>query len=169
MGIRPSENWRARVVEEPREVAAGTLDPACAYMAQLFPESLLKATDTALQSFEAEVGALGAPTDEQVFQSIKRVVLILNVINEDHGGAGYETGEREELCEYRSRMAVDETTVRARAVDAVVVHHAVRAAVDGVAVVGGAGSMSPPTMRGGDCTPFPVPQVRSSGIRSRGG
>jgi hypothetical protein len=27
-------------------------------------------------------------------------VLALNGINEEHGGGGYETGEREELCEF---------------------------------------------------------------------
>ncbi|MEV8392726.1 MULTISPECIES: hypothetical protein [unclassified Streptomyces] len=53
-----------------------------------------------MQSFEADVRALPSPSDEQVFGTIRCVVLALNSINEEYGGAGYETGEREELCEY---------------------------------------------------------------------
>ncbi|MFF1423207.1 hypothetical protein [Streptomyces sp. NPDC058280] len=100
MAIRPSDKWRARVAEEARDLAAGVLKPECAYMAQLFPESLLEATDTTLQTFEADVRALRNPSDEQVFETIKHVVLALNEINEEHDGAGYETDEREQLCAY---------------------------------------------------------------------
>lgn len=71
-------------------------------MAQLYPESLLRATEDALHAFEKDVHALVAPFDEQVFDTIKRVVQRLNAVNEDeqHGGAGYDTDEREQLCEY---------------------------------------------------------------------
>ncbi|MFD5117132.1 hypothetical protein ACFWNG_33310 [Streptomyces sp. NPDC058391] len=100
MATRPSDEWRARVAEEARELATGVMDLECAYMAQLFPESLLEATDTALQTFEADVRALRNPSDEQVFETIKHVVLALNEINEEHDGAGYETDEREQLCAY---------------------------------------------------------------------
>ncbi|MFE1228463.1 hypothetical protein [Streptomyces sp. NPDC058745] len=86
--------------EEATEVSAGTLAASDAFLAELFPESLLAATDRALLAFESDVRVLGALDDEQVFEAIKRVVLVLNEINEAHDGAGYETGEREELCLY---------------------------------------------------------------------
>ncbi|SEQ01267.1 hypothetical protein SAMN05216481_103271 [Streptomyces radiopugnans] len=88
------------MAEEARELAAGALDSECACM--LYPESLLQATEDALQVFEEDVSALTAPSDERVFDTIKRVVQRLNTISEDeqHGGAGYDTDEREQLCEY---------------------------------------------------------------------
>ncbi|MET7549838.1 hypothetical protein ABZS95_29750 [Streptomyces sp. NPDC005479] len=60
-------------------------------MADLYPESLLRATDTALEVFEAEVRTLREPTDEAVFGAVERVVLALNAIDGDgqHGGAGF--------------------------------------------------------------------------------
>ncbi|MFF8196586.1 hypothetical protein ACF05L_38300 [Streptomyces bobili] len=63
-------------------------------------QQTLAATDEALRTFESEVEALRGQGDEQVFDAIKRVVLVLNEINEDHDGAGYETEEREQLCLY---------------------------------------------------------------------
>ncbi|MFI0086505.1 hypothetical protein [Streptomyces bobili] len=100
MAIRPSARWRARVGEQATEVATGARTPSDAFLSELFPESLLAATDAALQVFESEVGTLRDRDDEQVFEAVKRVVLALNEINEDHDGAGYETEEREELCLY---------------------------------------------------------------------
>ncbi|MFF7535210.1 hypothetical protein ACFZB2_40035 [Streptomyces bobili] len=100
MAIRPSARWRARVDEQATDVAAGARTPSDAFLSELFPESLLAATDAALQVFESEVGTLRDRDDEQVFEAVKRVVLALNEINEDHDGAGYETEEREELCLY---------------------------------------------------------------------
>ncbi|MFE0452439.1 hypothetical protein ACFW2D_14300 [Streptomyces sp. NPDC058914] len=102
MAIRPPVNWRAGMAEEARALEAGTLDPECAGMVELYPESLLQATEQALQAFEEDVSALTAPSDAEVFDSIKKVVLRLNAINEDdrHGGAGFCTDEREQLCEY---------------------------------------------------------------------
>ncbi|MDG5806925.1 hypothetical protein P9869_30525 [Streptomyces ossamyceticus] len=78
------------------------MDPECAGTAELYPESLLQAIEQALQAFEENVRALTAPSDAEVFDSIKTVVLHLNTINEDdqHGGAGFCTDEREQLCEY---------------------------------------------------------------------
>ncbi len=86
--------------EQATEVATGARAPSDAFLSELFPESLLAATDAALQVFESEVGTLRDRDDEQVFEAVKRVVLALNEINEDHDGAGYETEEREELCLY---------------------------------------------------------------------
>ncbi|MFJ4643213.1 hypothetical protein ACIP6Q_06700 [Streptomyces bobili] len=94
MASRPSARWRARVDEKATELAAGAQDPSDAFLSELFPESLLAATDGALQAFESEVGTLRGRDDEQ------RAVLALNEINEDHDGAGYETEEREQLCLY---------------------------------------------------------------------
>ncbi|WP_329317704.1 hypothetical protein [Streptomyces sp. NBC_01262] len=100
MTIKPSDHWRDSVAEEAREVACGTRAPEEAFLARLFPESLLQATDTALGSFEAEVLALRTPSDDEVLGVVRRAVLALNAINDEHGGGGYETGEREELCEF---------------------------------------------------------------------
>lgn len=69
-------------------------------MVELFPESLLTRTDEALPAFEAAVAALDDPSDEQVLTSVRNVVLALNEVNREHGRAGYETGEREQLCDY---------------------------------------------------------------------
>lgn len=100
MAIRPSARWRVRVDEEATELAVGTRVASDAFLSELFPESLLAATDEALRGFELDVDALPDQDDEQAFEAIKRVVLVLNEINEDHDGAGYETEEREELCLY---------------------------------------------------------------------
>ncbi|MFF8975154.1 hypothetical protein [Streptomyces sp. NPDC014995] len=100
MAIRPSARWRARVGEEAAELAAGTRVPSDAFLSELFPEVLLAATDGALHAFESDVDTLRDQDDEQVFEAVKRVVLALNEINEDHDGASYETEEREELCLY---------------------------------------------------------------------
>ncbi|MFD5747979.1 hypothetical protein [Streptomyces sp. NPDC127033] len=86
--------------EEVRELAAGTRAPSGAFLSELFPESLMLATDEALREFELDVDALRDQDDEQAFEAIKRVVVVLNEINEDHDGAGYETEEREQLCLY---------------------------------------------------------------------
>jgi hypothetical protein len=69
----------------------------------LWPESLVASTDAALATFEEELSALSSASDDQIFDVVRRVVLLLNEINDQHvraGKTGYETGEREELCEY---------------------------------------------------------------------
>ncbi|BBC34024.1 uncharacterized protein SGFS_053180 [Streptomyces graminofaciens] len=110
MAIRPSARWRARVDEEATELAEGTRAPSDVLLSELFPESLLAATDKALRAFELDVEALRDQDDEQVFEAIKRVVLVLNEINEDHDGAGYETEEREELCLYIDQTLMEHGT-----------------------------------------------------------
>ncbi|MFJ6727495.1 hypothetical protein ACIQPQ_21595 [Streptomyces sp. NPDC091281] len=100
MAIRPSVRWRVRVDEEAAEISAGRRSPRDAFLAELFPEALLVATDEALRVFEAGVETLRGQEDAKVFEAIRRVVLVLNEINEDHDGAAYETEEREELCLY---------------------------------------------------------------------
>ncbi|MGW6137305.1 hypothetical protein [Streptomyces sp. NPDC055140] len=100
MSERPTTAWREGIAEEQRELAAGTLDPECACMAELFPERLLVATDSVLGAFEAELPLLQGAPDEHIFAAVQRVVLALNVVNDEHNGGAYETGEREQLCHY---------------------------------------------------------------------
>ncbi|MFJ7949739.1 hypothetical protein ACIQ6K_40115 [Streptomyces sp. NPDC096354] len=107
MTERPSKHWRDGVAEEARKLAAGTLTVEDAFMADLYPVSLLDTTDDALGSFESSLGALCNPSDDEVFAAVQRVVLDLNAINDQHDGAGYETGEREELCQYIDQALTD--------------------------------------------------------------
>ncbi|KOV20603.1 hypothetical protein ADK90_12945 [Streptomyces sp. XY413] len=103
-----------------REVAAGTLSPECADVADLYPESLLRATDAALEVFEDGVRALRQPSDEAVVGAVERVVLALNAIDRDeqHGGPHFCTEEREQLCDYidltLSEHGVDVAALAAR-------------------------------------------------------
>ncbi|GAA3798640.1 hypothetical protein GCM10022403_035570 [Streptomyces coacervatus] len=69
-------------------------------MAALFPDELLVATDTVLDTFEAELLALTKADDAQIFAVVERVVLALNAVNDARNGCAFETGEREELCAY---------------------------------------------------------------------
>jgi hypothetical protein len=100
MAERPTTRWRHGVAEEAEKLATGTLDPDCACMARLFPEELLASTDAVLDTFEAELPGLGEASDEQAFAVVERVVLALNAVNDAHNGGAFETGEREELCDY---------------------------------------------------------------------
>jgi hypothetical protein len=88
------------VAEEAEELAAGTLDPDCTCMAELFPDELLVATDTVLDTFEDDLLALAEIDDAQVFALVERVVLALNAVNDARNGCAFETDEREELCAY---------------------------------------------------------------------
>ncbi|MES5821626.1 hypothetical protein [Streptomyces sp. RG80] len=100
MAERPTTSWRHGITEEAEELAAGTLGPECACMAALFPEELLEATDAVLDAFEGDLLGLGEAGDEQVFAVVERVVLALNAVNDANNGSAFETGEREELCDY---------------------------------------------------------------------
>ncbi len=105
MARRPSDEWRRRVQKEAAELARGTLPPDQAPAHHLWPESLQLRTDAALAEFETELHALTSPSDEEKLAVVKRLVLTLNKINDDHirqGKTGYETGEREQLCHYIS-------------------------------------------------------------------
>ncbi len=61
---------------------------------------MLVRTDQVLRRFEADLAALNSPSDEDVFRAIKQVVRTLNEVNEEYDHAAYETGEREQLCDY---------------------------------------------------------------------
>ncbi|MFG2643549.1 hypothetical protein ACGFYP_21565 [Streptomyces sp. NPDC048370] len=102
MANRPPENWRAWMVQVARDIEAGILGPECARAAEMYPESLLRATDSALEAFEAEMRGLVKPSDEEVFRAVERVVLALNAVDHDpaHSGARFCTEEREQLCDY---------------------------------------------------------------------
>lgn len=100
MAERPTTNWRRGIAREAAELAAGTLDPDCACMVDLFPDELLSATDAVLDAFEAELPTLTEGDNEQVFAAVERVVLALNAVNEAHDECAFETDEREQLCLY---------------------------------------------------------------------
>ncbi|MEU8619678.1 hypothetical protein [Streptomyces sp. NPDC048623] len=116
MSERPTTSWRKGIAREAEQLATGTLDPGCACMADLYPEELLTATDTVLDSFDAEVAELDSTEDVQVFAVVERVVLALNAVDDIH--CGYETGEREALRAYidqaLSEHGVDVTALTAR-------------------------------------------------------
>ncbi|HEY4850591.1 MAG TPA: hypothetical protein VII22_07330 [Streptosporangiaceae bacterium] len=120
MARRPSDEWRRRVAEEAAELEQGSLSPADASAAVLWPESLRSGTDSVLAAFEGELRALASPSDEDVLGAVRRVVLALNKVNEQQGRAGsigYETGEREELCEYID-ASLEEFGIDVRALEA---------------------------------------------------
>ncbi|MFF7281775.1 hypothetical protein [Streptomyces griseorubiginosus] len=100
MAERPTTVWRQGIAEEADELAAGTLDPECGCMAELFPEHLLTATDAALDAFERDLVGAGQMDDVRVLGVVERVVLALNAVDEAHKGQAFETDERELLCDY---------------------------------------------------------------------
>ena len=99
MARRPSDALRRRV-EEAAQLTQGVLTPDQMCTAKLWPESLLNSTDAALTRFEDNLRTHTSPPDEDVLDTVECLILTLNQINAQHGGAGYETDEREELCDY---------------------------------------------------------------------
>jgi hypothetical protein len=88
--------------KQPKLRAGCGLPPIC-MLPCCGPSRCGSATDAALASFEAELAALRSSTDAEILAVVQRLVLALNKINEQHvraGLIGYETDEREELCEY---------------------------------------------------------------------
>ncbi|MFF0384650.1 hypothetical protein [Streptomyces sp. NPDC004286] len=118
MTERPTMRWRRGVAEEAAELGAGTLDPNCRCVAQLFPETLLRETDAVLDLFEAELPTLTEGEDARIFAAVERVVLSLNAVNEAHDECAFETDEREQLCAYidaaLTGQGVDVTSLTAR-------------------------------------------------------
>jgi hypothetical protein len=120
MARRPSDEWQRRVDEQAADVAQGSLSPADVYAARLWPESLRVGTDAALARFEHELRALKSPADADILGVVQRLVLALNEINEQHeraGLIGYETDEREELCDYIN-ASLEESGIDLEAVEA---------------------------------------------------
>ncbi|MFE2262676.1 hypothetical protein [Streptomyces griseosporeus] len=117
MTEKPTVGWRRCIAEEAEELAAGNLDPGCACMAELFPEALLAATDEVLDGFEGELAGLDVVGDEAVLGLVERVVLGLNAVHHTHE-AGFDTGEREDLCGYIDQAltehGIDVTALTAR-------------------------------------------------------
>jgi hypothetical protein len=107
MAARPTEYWRESLAWEAQQIALGELDPEDAYAAELFPESMLIRTDEVLSYFENEVAALINPSDEHIFTVIEHVVLALNTVDSQYNGSAYETGEREQLCEYIEESLIE--------------------------------------------------------------
>lgn len=98
---------------------AGEL-PDKAYATYAWPESLIADMDAALSVFEAELHALKSRTDVEILAVVKRLVLALNRINDQHqraGYAGYETEEREQLCDYITGV-LEESGIDVRALEA---------------------------------------------------
>jgi len=125
---RPSDEWQRRVDEEAAELARGTLAPELAPARHLWPESLRVATDAALAKFEGEVRALSLPSDEEILGVVKRLVLTLNKINDEHvrsDKTGYETDERDELCDYIN-TSLQEAGIDVQALEA---RHGARGAI----------------------------------------
>jgi hypothetical protein len=101
---RPTAEWRERVANEKAELAAGTLEPDDAFAAELWPEEMIQDTEAVLDRFDADVADLVAhraevAPDAEIFEVIRRTVADLNAVDTRHDGP-YETGEREQLCEY---------------------------------------------------------------------
>ncbi|MFF0719858.1 hypothetical protein [Micromonospora sp. NPDC003816] len=99
MTRRPTEDWGREVEDQKGRIAVGTLAEHDAWALHLWPEPFIAAIDAALDAYEADVRALSAPSDAEIFAPVKRVVMALNAIDEGHGSR-IETGERESLCEY---------------------------------------------------------------------
>src|SRR5215813_14705056 len=94
---RPSDEWQRRVGEQAAELARGSVFPADAYAARLWPESLRVGTDAALGRFEHELRALDSPSDADILDLVQRLALALNAVNEQQeraGLIGIETDER---------------------------------------------------------------------------
>ncbi|GAA2259158.1 hypothetical protein GCM10010402_13350 [Actinomadura luteofluorescens] len=86
-----------------------------------FPDVFLERVEQALRAFEAELTALGTPTDQAVMAAVEHVVVALNQID-GTGGHDFDTVDREELCEYiedaLTRTGVDvEALARRRGID----------------------------------------------------
>ncbi|MEV5335777.1 hypothetical protein [Streptomyces werraensis] len=118
MAERPTTNWRRGIAKESAELSAGTLDPDCAFMVELFPKELLVETDAVLDVFDAEVTTLAEGDDTRIFAVVERVILALNAVNEAHDECAFETDEREQLCAYideaLSEQGVDVAGLTAR-------------------------------------------------------
>jgi len=120
MAWRPSDEWQRQVDEQAAQMARGELSAEDAYAMALWSDSLRADTDAALNTFEAELGALNHPPDADVLRVAERLVVGLNQVNGTHvnaGLVGYETEEREQLCDY-IEASLEEAGIQVRALEA---------------------------------------------------
>ncbi len=119
---RPTAGWRDRVAEERAALAAGTLDPDDAFATEFWPDAMIRDTEDVFDRFDADVGNLvdhraEVASDTEIFEVIRRVVVELNDVDARHDGP-FETGEREQLCEYveniLERAGIDVDALAAR-------------------------------------------------------
>jgi hypothetical protein len=100
LAIRPTCEWREGIEEEARLVAVGALEAEFAVTATLFPRDLLLRVDEILDTFERDVSALHASSDERVLAIVQKVVLALNSLNDEYNRQAIATSERDMLCKY---------------------------------------------------------------------
>jgi hypothetical protein len=95
---RPTVRWQRTVAAQEAAVAAGTLAPADAYAAELWPPAFTAAVDTVLEAYERDVAAADTTSDDAVWAAVETAVVGLNTADEPFGAI--ETGEREQLADY---------------------------------------------------------------------
>ena len=101
--IRPTTFWRVMRDREAQEWAAGliTTQDSCIW-ARLFPDEFLERIERVLDAFAAAIAALPTTSDAypDVMRNIETAVLALNEINESGCGGGFDSDERDRLCDY---------------------------------------------------------------------
>lgn len=109
--VRPSTTWRQQIAAESREVAHGRLAPANALLGSRYPEDLLRETDEALATFEADLPRLTDPNappaeaeqadpNKELTTALTQAFHTLAAINTRHDDAAYGPIEREQLHRY---------------------------------------------------------------------
>ncbi|MGI5323620.1 hypothetical protein [Actinomadura nitritigenes] len=81
----PTENWRPLGIHS---------------------DAFLKRVDQALHAFETELAALDVTSDQAVMAAVEHVVVALNEVDGTDGG-GFDTVDREELCDYIDHAVTD--------------------------------------------------------------
>lgn len=101
MATRPTQRWRAEVLKQTAEIAAGTLDPAApeAFATRLWPLPMVDDVDVVFDGFEEELRRLAEPPDiGEALVLLRTVIGGLNCVHDDYNV--WETSEREDLCAY---------------------------------------------------------------------
>ena len=106
--IRPTKMWRAQKQAEAEDLAAGRIDPANAFCERLFPDTFLDAVDELLNTYDADIAALGtSPNDyPRVMACIERAVVGLHDLETRLGKSYIDTDERELLCAYLDNVII---------------------------------------------------------------
>ncbi len=74
---------------------------------ELYTEDDVNAVRALLEAYVEALAALKDPTDAQIMEQVRDVVLTLNRLNQDREYPMIETEEREMLCEVIQRCAED--------------------------------------------------------------